>query len=364
MTVAVAVSGGVDSSVAALLLKQAGYDVILVHMKFWSREENENSKDCYMADVENACCSIEGASYIVSISKLLKVPFFVLDAREYFKKQIVDYFIDGFENGRTPNPCLQCNKFVKFGYLYEKMKEFGVDKVATGHFARIDYSQKNGKYMLLESKDMNKDQTYFLSLLNQDILSKTIFPIGDYTKSEIRDIAEAHGLRTARKADSQELCFLNGMDYREFLKEYSKNMEEGGNILTTGGKIVGTHTGLSKYTIGQKKGLFAKLPYAVYVIKKDVERNELIVGELSEFSTISFSIENYSFISGNLKEDLAGKTVKIRYQGEKIPIINSENFEDGKIGITLGANAIGVSPGQAAVFYDGNICLGGGIICT
>ncbi|MDE2590272.1 MAG: tRNA 2-thiouridine(34) synthase MnmA, partial [Patescibacteria group bacterium] len=315
----VAMSGGVDSSVAAYLMKQQGYDVIAVHLKFWIDEtSSEEDKYKYMQGAENKCCSIEGASDIRAVARMLDIPFYVLDCRDYFKDTIVDYFLNGFAGGETPNPCIMCNKMVKFGYMYQKMKEFDADFVATGHYARV-YHDNNG-YKLLRGKDQFKDQSYFLYNVSQDILSHTFFPIGEYEKPEVRKIAESFGLRIANKHDSQEICFVNGQNYRDFLQKYISDSFIPGEIVTTKGEVIGEHIGLPAYTIGQRKGIQTKSIVPLYVMQKQPDTNRLVVGTIDECAQKVFRIQDPFFISGNIPGNLSEVTVNIRYQGKPLAI--------------------------------------------
>jgi tRNA-uridine 2-sulfurtransferase len=356
----VAMSGGVDSSVAAYLMKQKGYDVIAVHLKFWIDETaSEEDKYKYMQGAENKCCSIEGASDIRSVARQLDIPFYVLDCRDYFKENIVNYFFQGFKDGETPNPCVMCNKMVKFGYMYQKMKEFDADFVATGHYARV--AEENGKYKLLRAKDAFKDQSYFLYNVSQDILSHTFFPIGEYTKPEVREIAQSFGLRIANKHDSQEICFVNGQNYRDFLKKYISESFIGGDIVNTKGEKIGEHVGLPAYTIGQRKGIQTKSIIPLYVIKKDVERNQLVVGTIEECANTLFEIHDPFFISGMFPEKLVGITVQIRYKGRDLEVELME-YSANTIIVKLKNPEMGITSGQSAVLYRGDEILGGGII--
>ncbi len=356
----VAMSGGVDSSVAAYLMKQQGYDVIAVHLKFWIDETaTDEDKYRYMQGAENKCCSIEGASDIRSVARQLDIPFYVLDCRDYFKSTIVDYFLNGFVGGETPNPCIMCNKMVKFGYMYQKMKEFDADFVATGHYARVVQSPEG--YKMLRGKDGFKDQSYFLYNVNQDILSHTFFPIGEYEKGEVREIAQSFGLRIANKHDSQEICFVNGQNYRDFLKKYISQSFIPGEIVTTSGEVIGEHSGLPAYTMGQRKGIQTRSIVPLYVLKKDVEKNRLVVGTIDECATKQFRIVDPSFVSGSFPNNTEGITVQIRYQGKDLQVELIKQEADSII-VSLVNPEMGVTPGQSAVFYRQDEIIGGGII--
>lgn len=349
----VAMSGGVDSSVAALLMKNEGYDVIAVHMKFWS----DPNLDIEVG--ENKCCSIEGVSDIRSVARQLDIPFYVLDCRDYFKSSVVDYFIKGFENGDTPNPCIRCNKLVKFGYMYEKMKEFDAEYVATGHYSRVVL--ENHEYKLKRSVDKFKDQSYFLYNVNQDILSHTLFPIGDYNKDQVRKIAEKFGLRLSQKHDSQEICFVGGNDHREFLKRHIKNLLTPGNIVDIEGSIIGKHNGLAMYTVGQRKGIQTSATVPLYVVRKDLQNNILVVGKQTDSNFNTFELYDLSWVSIK-PNDFSNIKVQIRYQGKDLEIENIENNIDNSIVVRLKNYEPGITSGQSAVFYQDDYLIGGGII--
>lgn len=356
----VAMSGGVDSSVAAYLMKQAGYDVIAVHLKFWIDETaTEDEKYMYMQGAENKCCSIEGAQDIRSVARQLDIPFYVLDCRDYFKSTIVDYFLKGFQGGETPNPCIMCNKMVKFGYMYQKMKEFDAEFVATGHYARV--AQDTNGYKLLRGKDAFKDQSYFLYNVSQDILSHTFFPVGEYTKPEVREIAQSFGLRIANKHDSQEICFVNGQNYRDFLGKYISDSFVHGDIVDVQGEVIGEHSGLPGYTIGQRRGIQTKVITPLYVMRKDVESNRLVVGTLDECRQNTFKVVDPFFISGSAPKDFSDVHVQIRYQGKSLDITEG-SIDNNELLIKLAMPEMGITPGQSAVFYQGDEVLGGGII--
>jgi len=355
----VAMSGGVDSSVAALLMKEQGYDVTAVHMKFWTDDNVAVDANGYMESPENACCSIEGVSDIRAVARQLDIPFYVLDCRDYFKETVVSYFLQGFKDGETPNPCIMCNRMVKFGYMYKKMREFGADMVATGHYAKIITDGNN--YSLVKPKDTAKYQTYFLYMLTQDILAHTAFPMGDYLKPEVRQMAEAFGLRLAHKHESQEICFVNGRNYRDFLKDRLVESFIPGNIVSTTGEVLGEHVGLPGYTIGQRKGIQTRSTVPLYVVRKDTEKNNLVVGTLEECSKKIITIMDPVLIQGvmpDIKDDIK---VQIRYQGRQLEI-ESLSSDNDKLILTLKNPEAGIASGQSAVFYKGDEVLGGGII--
>lgn len=333
--VVVAISGGVDSSVAAALLKKQGYEVIGVFMKFWS-------------DGYNRCCSSESEKRARQVAKVLGIPFYVFNFEKEFKKRVVESFLKEIKVGNTPNPCVVCNKEIKFGLLLEKALKLGAEYVATGHYVKI----KNQKeiYKLLKAKDNNKDQSYFLWQLNQNQLSRILFPIGNYTKPEVRELAKKFKLPTAKTPESQEICFVP-KTINDFLRKHLKPKK--GKIIHQG-KTIGEHEGLIFYTIGQRKGI--KLPNGPYfVLDKDFKNNNLIVtkNEKDLFKK-ELSVKNINWIS---KQKLPLKAkVKIRYRSKLALASVSKNK------IKFNSFQRAVTPGQSAVFYKGQELLGGGII--
>ncbi|HLF75054.1 MAG TPA: tRNA 2-thiouridine(34) synthase MnmA, partial [Anaerolineales bacterium] len=278
MKVVVAMSGGVDSSVAAALLKEQGYDVFGMMLRLWSEPGKEDS---------NRCCTPDSMAQARRVAAILDIPFYVVDAKDVFHKTVVQYFLDGYARGETPNPCLVCNRQIRWTFLLEHALALGADCMATGHYVRIQ--KEADRYRLLRAVDRSKDQSYVLHVLDQEKLKRALFPVGDYTKPEIRQIAEKHELPTASRKDSQDLCFLAGEDYRNFLKRNAAGMLVPGEIVTRDGRSVGRHNGLANYTIGQRKGLGVASPAPLYVITKDAARNTLIVGPADELGASELS---------------------------------------------------------------------------
>ena len=330
-------SGGVDSSVSAALLKKNGYDVIAVFMKFWKEPNRKN---------ENRCCSIEAKRDAQRVAIKLGIPFYVIDAKKEFKKRVVDYLIKEYKKGNTPNPCVECNRWIKFNFLFEQLNKLKADFIATGHYARV----KNGK--LLIAKDIKKDQTYFLWTLKQRQLSKIIFPIGDYTKGQVRGLAKKFRLPVFEKKDSQEICFIDTC-IEDFLKKYIK--AKPGHIITTEGKKVGEHERLIFYTIGQRKGIKIGGIGPFYVVKKDFKNNVLIVSNSQkDLLQKEMIVKNVNWISG---KPFSGKCkVKIRSMAKMVGATIKRNR------IIFNKPQRAITPGQSAVFYKGNKLLGGGII--
>jgi len=335
-----AMSGGVDSSVAAALLKKKGYEVVGVFMKFW-REAGKGR--------ENRCCSMEAQAGARRVAAKLKIPFYSINVAKEFKKRVVDYFIEEYKKGRTPNPCIECNRWIKFRFLIEKALQLKAGYIATGHYARV----KNGK--LLTAKDIKKDQSYFLWTLNQKQLKKILFPIGDYTKKEVRQMAKKWNLPNSERAESQEICFIT-TSIEDFLKKYLKSKP--GNIITTDGKKISEHKGLIFYTIGQRKGIRVGGIGPFYVVEKDFKNNALIVAQ-SDFNEAlfkkEFTVSKANWINKPKKFPLKCKA-KIRYMAPASPA----TIKGNKVIFTKNQRAI--TPGQSVVFYLQDEILGGGII--
>jgi tRNA-uridine 2-sulfurtransferase len=343
-----AMSGGVDSSVAAALLKKQGYETVGVFMKFW-KEAGQG---------ENRCCSSESEKRARKVAEILDIPFYVFNFEKEFKKRVVDRFLDGYEKGITPNPCVVCNKEIKFGLLLEKALEFGADFIATGHYARKKQIKvKNGKmeYKLYRGKDKKKDQSYFLWQLDQKQLRKILFPVGDYQKSQIRDLAGKFKLPVSDTAESMEVCFIPGK-VEDFLKKRLK-MKPGLILLANNKKIIGCHQGLPLYTIGQRKGIeLSGGPY--YVVKKDGKKNTLVVASLLKDEALwskILKVRKINWLSGRKPKPGLRIKVQIRYGQEPVRA-SFDRF------LKFKTRQRAVTPGQSAVFYRGSELLGGGII--
>lgn len=337
--VVIAMSGGVDSSVAAALLKKSGYNLVGVFMKFWTAPGAKNW---------NRCCSLESETRARLVAQALGIPFYVLDFKKEFKKRIIDSFLTEFKAGRTPNPCVICNKQIKFGLLLEKAKALGADFIVTGHYAEI----RNGK--LFKGKDKIKDQSYFLWQLNQNQLKRILFPVGSYVKKQVREMAEKMDLPTAKTPESQEICFIQD-NLNDFLKKNLKNKP--GKIIDKRGKILGRHQGLYFYTIGQRKNI--EIPQGPwYVVKKDIKNNALIVSrrEKDVFKK-EMILKSVNWISGKSPKFPFRASVKIRYQH---PGCSATIVSRNKIVFDKAQRAI--TPGQSAVFYKNREVIGGGII--
>jgi len=373
--VLIGLSGGVDSSVAAALLKKQGYQVIGVFLKFSSPfAKATGDKSCGR---ENRCCNYEALTAARSVADKLKIPFYVFDASKQFKKDVVDYFVKEYDAGRTPNPCVVCNKKIKFGWMLEKAKKLGCDFVATGHYARIKIKNQKSKvkiakqnvksYDLFQAKDGKKDQTYFLWQLDQKQLAHILFPLGNYEKKQVRNIAKKLNLTTAQKKESQDLCFINNKS--EFLSAWTKKLNKSGDIIDTDGNLVGKHNGLCYYTVGQRKGLDVQLKNVdsgfkpVYVVRLDIEKNNLIVGLQEDLYCKKLFANNANWINANYinkKNNILNCFAKIRFGQKKekckIKVLNNV------LEVLFDKPIWGITPGQSIVFYNKNEIIGGAII--
>jgi tRNA-specific 2-thiouridylase len=350
--VVVAMSGGVDSSVAAILLKQKGYEVAGMMLRLWSEPGKEDS---------NRCCTPDAMAVARRVAARLDIPFYVVDAKEIFRKTVVNYFLEGYAAGRTPNPCLVCNRQIRWEFLLDHALALGADYMATGHYARTNVDEE-GRIQLLRAVDSAKDQSYVLHVLTQEKLAKALFPVGEYQKSEIRKIAAEHDLPAATRHDSQDLCFLAGEDYREFLKRNTPEIFTAGSILDKRGNVLGQHSGLSNYTIGQRKGLGISSQEPLYVISKDTASNSLIIGRNEELGTRELIAGGLNWPGGNPEKSPFRAHVKCRYtdRGADAVVHPLENGVNAHI--VFDEIQRDITPGQAAVFYNGDVVLGGGVI--
>jgi tRNA-specific 2-thiouridylase len=349
-----AMSGGLDSSVAAALLKRAGFNVIGVFMKFWS-EPGENG----LVGASNRCCSPEAEVRARKVAKILNIPFYVFDFSKEFKERIVDYFLEGYKKGITPNPCVVCNKEIKFGLLLEKALKLDADFVATGHYARKIQNPKSKIQKLLMAKDKEKDQSYFLWMLNQKQLKRILFPIGDLTRKEVENLAKKFKLPVLKAKKSVEICFIQTTT-NDFLKKYLK--EKPGKIFDNKGKILGEHKGLWFYTIGQRKGiLLSDGPY--FVLDKDLKKNVLIVTKNErDLYKKELICKNVNWISGKVPKLPLKIKAKIRYRQKPALAIITKNLEARTYKLLFSKPQRAITPGQSVVFYKGQELLGGGII--
>ena len=362
--VVVAMSGGVDSSVAAALLAEQGYQVVGIMLRLWSEGEapSVGQADNPTNARANRCCTPEDATSARHVADQLGIPFYLVNVADSFKRLVVDDFIVQYAAGRTPNPCLNCNRHVRFEVLLNKALGLGAEKLATGHYARLRQSAE-GRVELLRAVDRNKDQSYVLSVLNQDKLGRALFPLGELTKPQVREIAAKKGLLVAEKAESQDLCFVAEGDYRGFLARSAPDTLRPGPIRDTSGRELGQHRGLPLYTIGQRKGIGIAGPEALYVIALDAGENAVIVGTANELGRDECVALRVNYVSGAIPPASFRATAKIRYKAREaactvIPLPHLAahvQFDEAQRDIT---------PGQGIVFYDGEIVIGGGIISS
>jgi tRNA-specific 2-thiouridylase len=350
--VAIAMSGGVDSSVAAALLVAQGYSVIGMMLKLWNEQESDQS---------NRCCTPDSIALARRVASIISIPFYVLDARQIFYDHVIQSFIDGYAHNATPNPCVVCNRSIRWEFLLDHALSAGADFLATGHYARVIHPSEH-VYQLLRGVDPSKDQSYVLHVLTQDQLKHALFPLGEFTKQEVRQMAHQYNLPSADRPDSQDLCFLgaNG-DYRRFLARYAPQTLNPGPIINLQEKVLGTHQGLAFFTVGQRKGINISSPVPIYVLAKDSVQNALIVGTREESFQDHLIAHHANWIDGNPPSAAFNASIKIRYNAHrtvgKVSIIDDSSFS-----VEFEKPVTDITPGQSAVLYNGDICLGGGVI--
>jgi tRNA-specific 2-thiouridylase len=354
--VVVGMSGGVDSSVAAYLLKEQGYDVVGVTMEIWQEEEAQIQEE------NGGCCGLSAVEDARNVAWKLGIPHYVMNFRLEFKSCVIDYFMDEYIHGRTPNPCIACNRFVKWESLLKRSLDIGADFIATGHYAQIE-QLPDKRYTLKKSATAAKDQTYALYNLTQDQLAHTLMPVGQYSKEQIRQIAAQIGISVADKPDSQEICFIPDHDYARFIKENTEKELPEGNFIDIHGRVLGRHKGITHYTVGQRKGLNLSMGRPVFVVEIRPETNEVVIGEHQDVYSDSLTCNrlNWMGIEG-LQGRRMGVTAKIRYS-HKGAVCVIEEVEPDLVKVQFKEPQRAITPGQAVVFYNGDYVVGGGIIC-
>ena len=350
--VLVGMSGGVDSSVAAYLLKEQGYEVIGATMQIWQEDKE-------FEEQEGSCCSLSAVNDARRVCDKLEIPFYVLNFRYSFKEKVIDYFVQEYIDGKTPNPCIACNRYLKFDELLRKARGIGADYVATGHYARIE--ERDGRHLLIRSEDDKKDQTYALYNISQDALAHTLMPCGEYEKSKIREIAKNIGLNVHNKKDSEEICFIPDNDHGKYISKRYPNRVKKGNFVDKDGNVLGKHKGIIYYTIGQRKGLGLALGRPVFVTGINPKNNEVVIGSEEDIFKTDLIAGDLNFISLEKLDSELGIEAKIRYSAKpsKAKIIPLPN---GKVRVSFEEKQRAITKGQSIVFYDGNIVVGGGII--
>ncbi len=352
--VVVGMSGGVDSSVAAWLLKNQGYDVIGVTMQIWQDEEEAAMEE------HGGCCGQSAVDDARRVAAALEIPYYVMNFKKEFKENVIDYFIDDYLHGRTPNPCIACNRYVKWESLLKRSLDIGAEYIATGHYARVE-KLSNGRYAIRNSATAAKDQTYALYNLTQDQLSKTLMPVGEYTKDQIRAMADEIGLLVAHKPDSQDICFVSDGDYASYIEENSDAKITPGNFVLSDGTVVGKHKGIIHYTVGQRKGLGLSLGHPVFVLEIRPETNEVVVGSNEESMSRYVRADQVNFMTVEDLTEPKRVWAKIRYNHRGAWCTVEKTGED-EILCTFEEPQRAITPGQAVVLYDGEYVLGGGTI--
>lgn len=350
----IAMSGGVDSSVAACLMKEQGYDCMGVTMKLFHNEEIGVSR-------EHTCCSLEDVEDARSVARQLNIPYYVFNFSDRFKECVVDKFVRAYETGSTPNPCIDCNRYLKFDKLFQRAKELHYDYVVTGHYARIGYDENTGRYLLKKSLNLEKDQSYVLFNMTQEQLAHTMFPLGEMTKPEVRAIAQAHDFINAKKHDSQDICFVVNGKYADFIESYTEKVYPQGDFLDQSGKVIGTHKGIIHYTIGQRRGLNVSAGVPLYVSDIDPERNTVTLGPNSSLFTRTLIAKDLNLISVPSLEGPVRLKAKVRYRHPEQWATVTQLDED-TLRVEFDEPQRAVTRGQAVVLYDGDTVVGGGTI--
>ena len=351
--VLVGMSGGVDSSATAALLLEQGYDVVGITLKLWPQ-------DC-VSRAEDKCCGPQAVTDARAVCHQLGIPYYLIDESAEFQGKVIQYFADEYKAGRTPNPCVMCNQDLKFGRLIQRADQLGAHYVATGHFARVEHGPEGARTLLKRGRDSRKDQSYFLFSLRQDQLARAMFPLGDKTKADTREVARHCRLKTADKEESMEICFVPDNDYGKFLQQAGLIQQHRGEIVDLQGKVLGGHDGIEFYTIGQRKGLGLSSPRPLYVIELDATRNRVIVGDDSALVSDEFIAERCNWIAWGAPPPVFEATVKIRYNHPGAPA-TVRLLPGGAAGVKLHVPQRAITAGQASVFYQEDLVLGGGWI--
>jgi tRNA-specific 2-thiouridylase len=364
-TIAVAMSGGVDSSTVAAMLRAEGHEVVGLTMQLWNQRRLAGHEGMPEA-VHGRCCSLDDVYDARRVAETIGIPYYVVNNEERFERDVVRPFVEQYLSGRTPIPCSLCNNHLKFDQLLIVAQQIGADALATGHYARVDFDEQGGRWLLKRPADRSKDQTYFLFGLTQEQLSRTLFPLGEMTKPEVRQLARKHGLALAEKPDSQEICFVPGGDYKKFLEAYLAERgdalpDTAGELVTTDGKVIAEHGGIHNFTVGQRKGLGVATGSPLYVLQIKGDTRQVVVGDQENLYSRSLRAHRTNLIAvADLNQPMR-VTVKIRHRHEPAPA-TIERSGDDEILVSFDEPQRAITPGQAAVFYDGDIVVGGGWI--
>jgi len=364
-TIAVAMSGGVDSSTVAAMLRAEGHNVIGLTMQLWNQRRLAGHEGM-PESVQGRCCSLDDVYDARRVAQHLGIPYYVVNHEDRFERDVVRPFVAEYLSGRTPIPCSLCNNHLKFDQLLIVAQQIGAERVATGHYARVEYDGDRGRWLLIRPSDLAKDQTYFLFGLTQEQLSRTLFPLGGMTKPEVRELARQHGLALAEKPDSQEICFVPGGDYKRFIDAYLADQGEAlpdtaGELVTTTGEVIGEHGGIHNFTVGQRKGLGVATGSPLYVIQISGADKQVIVGGQEHLYSQTLRARRVNLIALDDLRQPMRVSVKIRHRHEPAPAV-IEKTADDEILATFDQPQRAITPGQAAVFYDGNVVVGGGWI--
>lgn len=348
----IAMSGGVDSSVAAYIIKEKGYQTMGVTLRLHDSTEQ--------SQCEKACCSLDDIEDAKQVARRLGIEHYTFNFKEDFGREVIDRFISDYENGRTPNPCIECNRRIKFKRLLERAKEIGYDYVVTGHYARIE--EKDGRFLLKKGLDHSKDQSYVLYSMTQEQLKHTLFPLGELKKDEVRSIAEEQGFINARKKDSQDICFVPDGDYASFIESYTGRKYPEGDFVDLEGNVLGRHLGIIRYTVGQRRGLRLALPKPMYVCRTELESNRVILGDNEDLFSRELDAEDVNLIACDRIDKPIRVTAKIRYSQGEYPATVTQT-DDSRIHLVFDEPQRAITKGQAVVMYDGDTVVGGGVIC-